>query len=259
MPLLLLFALLLPACLQKRIDLLERDIETLQLENETLREKVSQLEIALTAQEKLDLLAEIDEIRRNAKRLGGLLERQAHRSETTRKEVALLKEYLYSRVQSLETRLSFIEERLRIRAPASGGEEEKPAEDPALAAARFEERYEEARESYRRGDPMAAREKLKMLIAESDPTLVHDRALFLLAECDYDAKIYDEAFLAYQDLIDRFPKSPKVPEAILKQAFCLLALGKEAEAKAFLLDLAGRYPRSEAAKIARGKLKELEP
>ncbi|RME01482.1 MAG: hypothetical protein D6812_07995 [Deltaproteobacteria bacterium] len=250
----LLALLLVGGCFQKRLDLLERDVETLQADNEALRDRVAKLEIALTAQAKVDLLSEIDEIRRYTKQLNGRLETTQHLSETTRQEIARLKEYLYNRVRNLNDRLTFLEERLRIRAPASEESAAETPQDPALLAARVEERYEDALATYRKGDLMAAREKLKLLVEETDPTLIDDEILFLLAECNYDAKIYDEAFLTYQDLIDRFPASPHVPDAILKQAFCLLQLGKEKEAETFLHDLIDRYPKSEAARIARKKL-----
>ncbi len=256
LPLSLLALLLVGGCFQKRLDLLERDVETLQADNEALRDQVAKLEIALTAQAKVDLLSEIDEIRRYMKQLNGRLEKAQHLSETTRQEIARLKEYLYNRVQNLNDRLTFLEERLRIRAPAPEETEADTTQDPARVAARVKERYEDALASYRKGDLMAAREKLKLLVEETDAALIDDEILFLLAECDYDAKIYDEAFLTYQDLIDRFPASPHVPDAILKQAFSLLELGKEKEAEAFLRDLIARYPKSEAARIARKKLGE---
>jgi TolA-binding protein len=58
-------------------------------------------------------------------------------------------------------------------------------------------------------------------------------------------------------LIKSYPKSPYVPEALLRQASLFLALKDTGSAKLILEKLIKEYPKSDQAQTARKKMKSL--
>ena len=85
-----------------------------------------------------------------------------------------------------------------------------------------------------------------------------DNAQFWIAESYYKEGNYEDAILSYENLIKKFPKSDKVPGAMLKQAFAFRALGDLNTTRVILSTLKERFPDSKEAEIATKKLKEIE-
>lgn len=71
-------------------------------------------------------------------------------------------------------------------------------------------------------------------------------------------KQYEQAILAYQDVIKEFPKGNKVPNALLRQAGAFLEIKDKTSSRLLLKKVIEKYPKSSEAKIARKKLKTLK-
>jgi tol-pal system protein YbgF len=80
-------------------------------------------------------------------------------------------------------------------------------------------------------------------------------ALFWRGESFYQAKDYGQAILSYQEVIDKHPKSNKIPGALLKQGVSFITLGKDKPGRLLLEDLVKRFPDSSEAKRAKDLLK----
>ena len=59
-------------------------------------------------------------------------------------------------------------------------------------------------------------------------------------------------------MAEKFPQGNKVPDALLKVAFCYLALGSARPARETLQEIIRNYPRHPAAGLATAKLAELD-
>ena len=70
-------------------------------------------------------------------------------------------------------------------------------------------------------------------------------------------KQYDLAILAYQEVIKKYPKANKVPNAMLRQAVAWQEHGDKTSATILLKQLIKQYPGSSEAKIAETKLKTI--
>ncbi|TDJ02403.1 MAG: tetratricopeptide repeat protein [Candidatus Dadabacteria bacterium] len=81
--------------------------------------------------------------------------------------------------------------------------------------------------------------------------------IYYKAEASYNERKYEDAILEYQQLIDTYPKSWRVPNAYLKQGNALINLGRKKEAAFFFNTLIDKYPNSREAKIARLRLKAI--
>ena len=70
-------------------------------------------------------------------------------------------------------------------------------------------------------------------------------------------KQHEQALIAYQDVIKKYPKGNKVPNAMLRQAAAFLEMGEKDSAKILLRRITKRYPKTREAQIAEKKIKTL--
>lgn len=85
-----------------------------------------------------------------------------------------------------------------------------------------------------------------------------DNAQFWIGESYMALKQYEKAILAYQDVIEKYPKGNKVPNAMQRQAMAWLEIDDKTSARAVFKKLIRQFPNSDEAKIAQKKLDELE-
>lgn len=79
-------------------------------------------------------------------------------------------------------------------------------------------------------------------------------ALYWKGECYYSLKNFDRAYDIFTRVGREYPGAGKVPDAMLKTALTLAALGKGEKEQEALRELIARFPRSEAAAKARERL-----
>ena len=71
-------------------------------------------------------------------------------------------------------------------------------------------------------------------------------------------KQYEQAILAFQKVIKKYPGGNKVPNALLRQALAFYELNDKTSAKLLLKKLIKQYPKTNEAKIAKNKLKTMK-
>lgn len=74
-----------------------------------------------------------------------------------------------------------------------------------------------------------------------------DNARYWLAEAFYDQREYQRALDEFNKVLRDYPDGNKVPDALLKIAYCHISLGHTAKARAVLTELSERFPRSRPA------------
>ena len=82
--------------------------------------------------------------------------------------------------------------------------------------------------------------------------------LYWRGESFYVEKDYENAIIAFQDVIDKYPTSDKASDGMFKQGLSFLALQDKKNAKTLFELLASKYPKSPAAEKARQKLTEIK-
>jgi tol-pal system protein YbgF len=83
-------------------------------------------------------------------------------------------------------------------------------------------------------------------------------AHFGLGETFFTEEKWREALYEYGKVVQEYPKTTTAPEALLRSSECFSKLKKPEEARLALEELVKGYPKSEAAKIGRSKLAELD-
>jgi tol-pal system protein YbgF len=86
-------------------------------------------------------------------------------------------------------------------------------------------------------------------------------AYFYLGEALYLKERWQEAALSYANVLEKFPKSPRIPAARLKYAMALLKLpeDKKSEAAKYLHSVVRDFPASQEASTAKDLISKLSP
>ena len=86
-----------------------------------------------------------------------------------------------------------------------------------------------------------------------------DNAQYWIGECFYDQHDFRAAAREFRRVVERYPRGNKVPDAMLKLGFALLASGSDAGGRAVLESLARAFPKDPAARLASERLAHPEP
>ena len=84
-----------------------------------------------------------------------------------------------------------------------------------------------------------------------------DNAWYWQGEAKYLARQFDEAIACYDTVIDKFPKSNKVPDARLKKAYALYEKGEFQRAKKDLGAVAYEFRGQSVARLAQKRLEQM--
>lgn len=84
-----------------------------------------------------------------------------------------------------------------------------------------------------------------------------DNAQYWLAETHYVTQDYKTALSEFQVVLDRFPESRKLPDALLKIGFCNYELESWVSARKALATVAEQYPDTTAARLANQRLERM--
>jgi tol-pal system protein YbgF len=117
--------------------------------------------------------------------------------------------------------------------------------------------YDEGYALLKQGKPEQSRDRMLEFLRLYPEAGLAANAHFWIGESYYDQKQYEQAILEYDKVVQKFPKSEKVPSALLKQAFAFDAMSDPADARILLRKILREYPSSDQASIAKKKLEAL--
>lgn len=135
--------------------------------------------------------------------------------------------------------------------------EAAPAAAPAAPAGDPVAEYKRYMAALKRGNHDYAVAGLRSFLGRFPDHYLSDNVQYAVAESYFGRKLYSVALAEYQKVIDRHWGGNRLPDAMLKVGMCHLAVGDETAGRAALRRLAGRFPRTKPAKIAKAKLKKL--
>ncbi len=186
----------------------------------------------------------IDELKEEMTRMEGRLEdlERAHK-EASSKNASFDKEDL----KKIEARLLQLEESQAHFMEVLKKNQESVQKDPnevfkAAKAQMADENYEGAAETF--GNYMKS----------PHPKHLQD-AIFFRGECFFKLKQYKKAIVEYSKFPEKYVKSDHMPEALYKIGLSFDSLGMKDEAKGFYQELVEKFPKSPQAKKLRKKVK----
>ncbi len=117
--------------------------------------------------------------------------------------------------------------------------------------------YREAYELLKNGDYVASRGQFMELLQRFPRHDLSDNAQYWLGEIDYVTRDYRGALKAFERVITEYPHGNKVPDALLKMAFCHQELGQNDLARSNLERILREFSWSDPAKKAKERLQLL--
>jgi tol-pal system protein YbgF len=195
----------------------------------------------------------VDELKAEIARLSGRIEELERTKADAEKSSATtapqLKAY-EDRIAELEkTQLAMLEvikgQKTAQSAAAPAAASGTGAEAPAQGG------LDKARSLYQAGKFDAAAEAFSQFLASNPkkgPAM--EEALQLLGESYFLMKQYQSAIVEYSKVQEKFPKSKRVPSALLRIAQSFEAMGFDEDARGFYQELMDRFPKSPEAKKA---------
>lgn len=183
-------------------------------------------------------------------------------SPESRVDAAIIAE-IKTRLDAMEADLVLIKGKVAIydevlKQPAPVAVVNAPAVESAQARPDPQASYDAALKGYNDKKYAEARELLKDFLKASPEHKLASNARFWIGETFYAEGAYDDAILAYEEVIQRSPDSPKVPDAMLKQAYAFIQLGDKKAARGILGALIEKFPKHKLADSARKKLDTLK-
>jgi TolA-binding protein len=194
----------------------------------------------------------VDELKAEIARLSGRIEElersKAEAEKTATATAPQLKAYEDRIVELEKAQLAMIEAIKgqrpaagTVAAPATGAATEAPASDG----------LEKGKALFQAGKFEAAAEAFSQFLAsrpKKGPSM--EEALQLLGESHFLMKQYQSSIVEYSKIQEKFPKSKRIPSALLRIAQSFEAMGFEEDARGFYQELTDRFPKSPEAKKA---------
>jgi len=118
--------------------------------------------------------------------------------------------------------------------------------------------YGVAFKSIRDGNYVAAAREFRAFVEQYPNHPLAPNAWYWLGESYYVTTNYPVALDAFKQVVSQFPNSEKAPDALLKVGFTELELKQDAEGKAALTSVIGKYPGTNAAQLAQERLRRLQ-
>lgn len=117
--------------------------------------------------------------------------------------------------------------------------------------------YQASFELLKQGRYEEAARALQQFMATYPNSEYADNAQYWLAETHYVTQDYNTALAEFQVVLDRFPESRKLPDALLKLGFCNYELQRWDASRKALATVAQQYPETTAARLANQRLERM--
>lgn len=216
---------------------------------QSLERRLEAIERILANGSLVELTLQVDELQRRSAEVQGRVEQLEYEREGSGERQRALYADLDDRLQSLENRLGQLS---AGAVAAAAADEELPVPggtDQQNYQAAFEllkeQRYEQAAAAF-----------AQFLSTYPDSQLA-DNAQYWLAESFYVMDEFERAQDEFQVVMDRYPRSRKVPDALLKVGYCLYELEDWPAARIALSQVQADHPDTTAARLADQRLKRM--
>ncbi|HET8697285.1 MAG TPA: tol-pal system protein YbgF [Gammaproteobacteria bacterium] len=240
--------------------------EALELKMTDLEARLIRIEKILENQSLIQLANELEQLRNDTKTLRGQLDQLRYESQNA----ATRQRDLYVDV---DKRLQSLEQAQRAQAvlppaqPPGGFAANTPSPSAPAAAAppaparpvgTDQQNYQAAFDLVQARKYEEAGKAFTEFLGAFPQSPLADNAQYWLAETHYVRGQYQTALPEFQKVIDAYPQSSKMPDALLKIGYCQDELGNKAEARTTLQQVTRKYPDTTAARLATQRLDRLQ-
>lgn len=194
------------------------------------------------------LVAKVDEIDDRMQNTQGAIEQVGYRVDQLAQQLTQAR----SEIDELRRRVDALQ-------PADGTPAVSEVTVPAPVAPAVDpmQTYQSAYRDYQRGNFDLAIEGFRDFIQANAESDLADNAAYWIGESLFSQKKYREAIEQFDTVVNRYPRSDKVPAALLKKGYAYINLGERAQGVVQLQYVVHEHPRSQEASLARQRLQQL--
>lgn len=239
--------------------------------NLSFEERLRRIERRFENQTVVELLTRMDNLQQEMQRLVGEMEVLNHQLSGIKKrqrDLYLDIDRRVSRVEQSKANLSKQPGTTGGLSPVTGGGSAGMANQSVaavnLGAGRRADNklsadaYEKAFNQLKDGRYDMAIASFKAFI-EAYPTVGYaDNAQYWLGEANYAQQRYKDALTEFNKVLDNYPNSSKIPDAMLKIGYSYGEIGDKKQAKVVLDNILALYPDTTAARLAKKRIKTLK-
>lgn len=189
----------------------------------------------------VDMAVQVDNLQRQVAELRG----RSEKLEYDAQETATRQRDLY---QDLDLRIQNLEQGIR-----SGGAGSGSAALPVPGGS-DRDNYQAAFELLKDQQYEQAASAFEQFLSSYPDSELADNAQYWLAESYYVTEKFEDALREFQVVIERFPRSRKVPDALLKMGYCNYEVGNWDQARSALSRVQREFPDTTAARLAEQRL-----
>lgn len=212
-----------------------------------------------------EILGRLEQLQLEVQQLRGVVEEQAQVIEDLKSRQGNIYSDLDRRIQALRTGAQPAElpasptPGTKTRAGAAQVRTPVPPESESPAPTVNEKQlYQEAYETLRNGHNTQAIAAFKALLTQFPAGEYADNAQYWLGEAYKVNQDTDSARGAFNKVVETYPDSPKVPDALLKLGYIEFEQNNLAKARDYLTRVTVSYPGTTAAHLAAKKLMQLD-
>jgi tol-pal system protein YbgF len=160
--------------------------------------------------------------------------------------------------QRLRDMRAALEDKTQTAAPTTSDDTSASASSASSGAPGPAQLLQAGRDQLLKGGNTAARAAFAELIQKYPRSDLVPEAMFYTAQAYAAERNSDAADAEYASLVTKYPKSPRVPTAMYKRALSLQSQKKTAEARRMFQDIIKRFPRSDEAALADERLQSMK-
>lgn len=290
------FLLLVSSCaMNSDMDMLRRDVDNLKRDTFEAKKEIDGLKdrtAKVVKEESFNALREsqgelnsrISDITSGLQELRGRFEEGRYYQEKLLKDSTAEKDLLRAQISGMEIQVRTLRDRLALLEEAGKNRPQQETEKPEIEKngtaeqARPEDTraenagdketkaaaedpvkpYDAAYQNFKDKKYKEARAKFEAFIKDSPKHKLAGNAQFWVAETYYAEKDFENAILAYETLLKKYPDTDKTSGALLKQGFAFAEIGDKKTARVILEKLVQKHPDSKDSALARKKLAEFD-
>ncbi|MGZ5011932.1 MAG: tol-pal system protein YbgF [Methylobacter sp.] len=224
-----------------------------------------------------EMMGRLEQLQAEVQQLTGKIEEQANLIAEMKKSQSTMYSDLDGRIQGLEKKAESVRSPAAENAPMQEGavgteakaaeasvaapvaaSEAKPApaqkQDAAPASGDEKQQYQQAYEALRNGHNAQAIAEFNALLSKNPKGEYANNAQYWLGEAYRVNQDVDSARKAFNSVIENYPGSSKVPDALLKLGTIEIEQKNQAKAREYLTRVTADFPSSTAARLAAKKL-----
>jgi tol-pal system protein YbgF len=232
------------------------DEDPVQIKLKDLDTRLARIERVMANQSLLDVANQLEALRGDVRAMHNDVDQLSNSLESSRKQQRDMYADLDQRLKNLEARGSAAA--AASAAPAAGAASAPaPAAAGATDSGEDKSSYQAAFNLLKDGQYDRAIVAFQKFLATYSDSSLADNAQYWLGEAYYVNRAYPDAEAAFQRVVDKYPQSRKLGDALLKIGFCRYELKQWQSAREVLGQVVARFTDTPAARLAQQRLDKM--